>query len=250
MAAAAGGEDDLVSAIGDTLSALLKAVPVGWVPLFSAWSLQLLGRLSARYAVRAHVPHSAGGLADSVQLWLCCLTARARRRALAAVAVQCVRRDTGACIKPLPETSATCTTHFDWVVGQIGTRFSGTIRERVLAVGLTEFCAQKPVGAGGLPGQQPCRLHSVSLRRPKLVINMRGTEGAHPGECGPPDSPGGPDSTGTDTSTSTSSGAVLEEARLTSVPFLLHLASMSPMLLITLSTEIAKTVSVSKTMFM
>ena len=56
------------------------------------------------------------------------------------------------CIKPLLETSATYTPHFDWVVAHIGSCFPGTIIERVLAVGLREFCAQKPTDAGEWSG--------------------------------------------------------------------------------------------------
>ena len=129
--------------ISETLSSLLDAGPTSWAPLISAWSLELLGRLSARYAPRAHVPHSAG-LNDSVQLWLCCPATRA----LITVTVQCVRRDTDVCIKPLLETSAAFSPHFDWVVAHIGSCFPGTIIERVLAVGLKEFCAQKQTSSG------------------------------------------------------------------------------------------------------
>ncbi|XP_043239108.1 integrator complex subunit 5-like isoform X2 [Amphibalanus amphitrite] len=233
-AAAAGGEDDLVAEIGATLSSLLEAAPAGWVPLISAWALELLGRLSARYAARAHVPHSAG-LNDSVQLWLCCPATRA----LVTVTVQCVRRDTDVCIKPLLETSATYTPHFDWVVAHIGSCFPGTIIERVLAVGLREFCAQKPTDAGELSGQ----LNSVVSILGHLADRnsseiCEALKALFQESVGPPESPGVPPSTSVSTG-----GASSSETRLATVPFLLHLASLSPMLLITLSTEIAKTVT-------
>ena len=135
--------------ISDTLSCLLEggSGAAGWAPLISAWSLELLGRLSARYAARAHVPHSAG-LNDSVQLWLCCPATRE----LINITVQCVRRDTDVCIRPLLETSAAYSPHFDWVVAHIGSCFPGTIIERVLAVGLKEFCAQQQPAASGESG--------------------------------------------------------------------------------------------------
>ncbi|XP_037077148.1 integrator complex subunit 5-like [Pollicipes pollicipes] len=86
------------------------------------------GRLSSRYSARAHVPHSAG-LNDLVQLWLCCPATRA----LIHVTVLCVRHDTDVCIKPLLDTSAAYTPHFDWVVAHIGSCFPSTIIERVLS---------------------------------------------------------------------------------------------------------------------
>lgn len=122
---------------------MLDANPSVWAPVISAWSLQLLGRLSARYVARAHVPHSSG-LNDAVQLWLACPATRQ----LVHVCVQCVRFNTDVCIKPLLETSAAYTPHFDWVVAHIGSCFPGTIIERVLAVGLKEFCARQAAEPG------------------------------------------------------------------------------------------------------
>ncbi|XP_037083736.1 integrator complex subunit 5-like [Pollicipes pollicipes] len=226
--AAAAGEDELVGEISQALSGLLEANPHTWAPVISAWSLELLGRLSSRYSARAHVPHSAG-LNDLVQLWLCCPATRA----LIHVTVLCVRHDTDVCIKPLLDTSAAYTPHFDWVVAHIGSCFPSTIIERVLSVGLREFCAQQAAAPGGTPGKRSSVVqilgHLAARNSAEICDALKALIQQSLGPS-PSAAPAGPP----------------DEVRLATVPFFLQLAGLSPLLLDTLSTEILRTVTVAQ----
>lgn len=51
------------------ICSFVSSVPESWAPIISAWSLELLGELSTRYAGRAHV--SSGNWAVNVGKKVC-----------------------------------------------------------------------------------------------------------------------------------------------------------------------------------
>uniref|UniRef100_A0A8C4WV32 Integrator complex subunit 5 n=1 Tax=Eptatretus burgeri TaxID=7764 RepID=A0A8C4WV32_EPTBU len=131
--------DDVLQEAHDTLSTFVRTNAHAWAPLVSSWSVELMGRLSSKYAGRPGVP-PATSLNELLQVWMGC---RATRQLLE-LYVQCLAALGGssldACVGALLDTSVLHSPHVDWVVAHIGSSFPDTIISRVLACGLKDFC--------------------------------------------------------------------------------------------------------------
>ncbi|KAK1117511.1 hypothetical protein K0M31_016544 [Melipona bicolor] len=135
-------EETIIAEIHTVLSSFINGNPEAWAPIISAWSLELLGKLSSEYAKRGNLPVNAG-INDFLQQWMsCCAT-----RTLIDITAQCLQclmhSDTESCIKALLDTSVLHSPHFDWVVAHVGSCFPNTVITRVLSCGLKDFCAMK-----------------------------------------------------------------------------------------------------------
>ncbi|KAG9432056.1 integrator complex subunit 5 isoform X1 [Apis mellifera carnica] len=122
-------EETIIAEIHNVLSSFINGNPEAWAPIISAWSLELLGKLSSDYAKRGNLPVNAG-INDFLQQWMsCCAT-----RTLIDITAQCLQclmhSDTESCIKALLDTSVLHSPHFDWVVAHVGSCFPNTVITR------------------------------------------------------------------------------------------------------------------------
>ncbi|KAL6261168.1 hypothetical protein P5V15_008692 [Pogonomyrmex californicus] len=133
-------EETIIAEIHIILSNFINGNPEAWAPIISAWSLDLLGKLSSDYSKRGNLPVSAG-INDFLQQWMSCRATRT----LIDITAQCLQclmhSDTESCIKALLDTSVLHSPYFDWVVAHVGSCFPNTVITRVLSCGLKDFCA-------------------------------------------------------------------------------------------------------------
>ncbi|XP_076653027.1 integrator complex subunit 5 omd [Halictus rubicundus] len=133
-------EESIIAEIHTVLSGFINGNPEAWAPIISAWSLELLGKLSSDYAKRGNLPINAG-INDFLQQWMSCRATRT----LIDITAQCLQclmhSDTESCIKALLDTSVLHSPHFDWVVAHVGSCFPNTVITRVLSCGLKDFCS-------------------------------------------------------------------------------------------------------------
>ncbi|KAK5644511.1 hypothetical protein RI129_005811 [Pyrocoelia pectoralis] len=140
-------EDDeaIISEIHSVICNFVSINAEAWAPIISTWSLELLGELSTRYAGRAHVSTSVN---ETLQLWMSCRSTRT----LIDITTQClsshIHSDTEACINALLDTSVKHSPNFDWVVAHVGSCFPTTVITRVLSCGLKDFCQNKSYEQG------------------------------------------------------------------------------------------------------
>uniref|UniRef100_A0A8V5GSE4 Uncharacterized protein n=1 Tax=Melopsittacus undulatus TaxID=13146 RepID=A0A8V5GSE4_MELUD len=212
--------EEVVQEVRHVLADFIRANPKAWAPVVSAWSIELMGQLSSKYAGRPGVPH-ANSLNELLQLWMGCPATRV----LMDIYTQCLSAMIGgcpdACVDALLDTSVQHSPHFDWVVAHIGSSFPNTIISRVLSCGLKDFCAHgsagDPLGTDkrvpkiasvvGILGHLASR-HSGSIKQELLRMFH---ESLGPGR---------------------------DQHQKAAVPFLLQLALMSPALLGTVSAEL------------
>ncbi|KYM81411.1 Integrator complex subunit 5 [Atta colombica] len=133
-------EESIIAEIHAILSSFVNGNPEAWAPIISAWSLDLLGKLSSDYSKRGNLPVNAG-INDFMQQWMSCRATRT----LIDITAQCLQclmhSDTESCIKALLDTSVIHSPYFDWVVAHVGSCFPNTVITRVLSCGLKDFCA-------------------------------------------------------------------------------------------------------------
>ncbi|KAG5330161.1 INT5 protein, partial [Acromyrmex heyeri] len=133
-------EESIIAEIHAILSNFVNGNPEAWAPIISAWSLDLLGKLSSDYSKRGNLPVNAG-INDFMQQWMSCRATRT----LIDITAQCLQclmhSDTESCIKALLDTSVIHSPYFDWVVAHVGSCFPNTVITRVLSCGLKDFCA-------------------------------------------------------------------------------------------------------------
>ncbi|KYM94915.1 Integrator complex subunit 5 [Cyphomyrmex costatus] len=133
-------EENIITEIHAILSNFVNGNPEAWAPIISAWSLDLLGKLSSDYSKRGNLPVNAG-INDFMQQWMSCRATRT----LIDITAQCLQclmhSDTESCIKALLDTSVIHSPYFDWVVAHVGSCFPNTVITRVLSCGLKDFCA-------------------------------------------------------------------------------------------------------------
>ncbi|XP_076236302.1 integrator complex subunit 5 omd isoform X2 [Calliopsis andreniformis] len=133
-------EETIIAEIHDVFTNFINENPEAWAPIISAWSLELLGKLSSEYSKRGTLPINAG-INDFLQQWMSCRATRV----LIYITAQCLEclmhSDTESCIKALLDTSVVHSPHFDWVVAYVGSCFPNTVITRVLSCGLKDFCA-------------------------------------------------------------------------------------------------------------
>lgn len=133
-------EESIITEIHAILSSFVNGNPEAWAPIISAWSLDLLGKLSSDYSKRGNLPVNAG-INDFLQQWMSCRATRT----LIDITAQCLQclmhSDTESCIKALLDTSVLHSPYFDWVVAHVGSCFPNTVITRVLSCGLKDFCS-------------------------------------------------------------------------------------------------------------
>uniref|UniRef100_A0A670JQ66 Integrator complex subunit 5 n=2 Tax=Podarcis muralis TaxID=64176 RepID=A0A670JQ66_PODMU len=201
--------------------------PKAWAGLVSAWSIDLMGQLSSKYAGRHGVPH-ASSLNELLQLWMSCKATRTLMEIYTQCLSSMISTCPDACVDALLDTSVQHSPHFDWVVAHIGSSFPNTIINRVLSCGLKDFCMHGTASADlllfpsataadkrvpkiasvvGILGHLASR-HSESIKQ-ELLRMFHG-----------------------------SLGPTRDQQQKATVPFLLQLAVMSPTLLGTISAEL------------
>ncbi|KAM8985957.1 integrator complex subunit 5 [Ara ararauna] len=220
-----GALDDVVQEVQRVLADFIRAKPKAWAPVVSAWSIELMGQLSSKYAGRHGVPHAAG-LNELLQLWMSCKATRT----LMDIYTQCLSAMIGgcpdACVDALLDTSVQHSPHFDWVVAHIGSSFPNTIISRVLSCGLKDFCAH-----GAAPGDLLFPGAGADKRVPKIasVVGILGhLASRHSGSI----------KQELLRMFHESLGPARDQHQKATVPFLLQLAVMSPALLGTVAAEL------------
>ncbi|CAI5798188.1 Hypothetical predicted protein [Podarcis lilfordi] len=219
--------DDVVQEIQAVLSEFVRMNPKAWAGLVSAWSIDLMGQLSSKYAGRHGVPH-ASSLNELLQLWMSCKATRTLMEIYTQCLSSMISTCPDACVDALLDTSVQHSPHFDWVVAHIGSSFPNTIINRVLSCGLKDFCMHGTASADlllfpsataadkrvpkiasvvGILGHLASR-HSESIKQ-ELLRMFHG-----------------------------SLGPTRDQQQKATVPFLLQLAVMSPTLLGTISAEL------------
>ncbi|XP_060614243.2 integrator complex subunit 5 [Anolis sagrei] len=218
--------DDVVQEIQAVLSDFVRMNPKAWAALVSAWSIDLMGQLSSKYAGRHGVPH-ASSLNELLQLWMSCKATRTLMEIYTQCLSSMINTCPDACVDALLDTSVQHSPHFDWVVAHIGSSFPNTIINRVLSCGLKDFCMHgtasvdllfpsatssdkrvpKIASVVGILGHLASR-HSESIKQ-ELLKMFHG-----------------------------SLGPTWDQQQKATVPFLLQLAIMSPTLLGTISVEL------------
>ncbi|KAF7238515.1 Integrator complex subunit 5 [Varanus komodoensis] len=219
--------DDVVQEIQAVLSEFVHMNPKAWAGLVSAWSIDLMGQLSSKYASRHGVPH-ASSLNELLQLWMSCKATRTLMEIYTQCLSSMISTCPDACVDALLDTSVQHSPHFDWVVAHIGSSFPNTIINRVLSCGLKDFCMHGTASADlllfpsaatadkrvpkiasvvGILGHLASR-HSANIKQ-ELLRMFHG-----------------------------SLGPARDPQQKATVPFLLQLAVMSPALLGTISAEL------------
>ncbi|XP_005098705.1 integrator complex subunit 5 [Aplysia californica] len=218
-----------MSALQDVTGVLLsfiKSNPEAWAPVVSSWALSLLGQISSKYAAKRGIQH-ATSLNEVLQMWMACPPAQM----LIEITTECFAAMVGGapdmCVDALLEASVRYSPHFDWVVAHIGSCFPRTIITRVLNCGLKDFCSSgvdgqdKDMGGGGGGRNKVPKMasvvgilghlaskHSQDIRKALMSLFEA----------------------------SVRSDSVSN--KVTTLPFLLQLASMSDMLLRILTTDL------------
>ncbi|XP_030853856.1 integrator complex subunit 5 [Strongylocentrotus purpuratus] len=211
--------DELIEDIYKVLKKLIEDSPTAWSPILSAWSIALLGQISSNYASRRGVPHPSN-LNELLQLWMTCKATRT----IMDLATHCIAAMSSSCPDPcvdaLLNTSVQHSPHFDWVVAHIGSCFPTTIITRVLSCGLKDFCSSqssegqliatetkvpKVASVVGILGHLTSQ-HSQDIRKALLDLFQESLDGK-------------------------------KDHDVFTVPFLLQLATMSPMLLKIITTD-------------
>ncbi|XP_033223352.1 integrator complex subunit 5 isoform X2 [Belonocnema kinseyi] len=209
-------EENTIVEIQTVLSSFISSNAEAWAPIISAWSLDLLGKLSSDYANRGNLKEKSG-INDFLQQWMSCRTTRTLIE-ITAQCLQCLMHsETESCINALLNTSVLHSPHFDWVVAHVGSCFPNTVITRVLTCGLKDFCANvknpklnSVVGIlGHLAGSHFLDIRTALLDLFKWSLDenliVDGESRIH---------------------------------KLATVPFLLNLAKLSPMLLKALTTDV------------
>ncbi|NXP50677.1 INT5 protein, partial [Heliornis fulica] len=185
----------------------------------------LMGQLSSKYAGCHGLPAAGGGLNELLQLWMTCEATKT----LMEIYIQCLSAMIGACpdscVDALLDTSIQHSPHLDWVVAHIGSSFPNTIINRVLSCGLKDFGGRGTAGEGlffpvgsdkrgskiasvvGILGHLVAR-HSGSIKQEFLRMFHE------------------------------SLGPARDQHHKAAIPFLLHVAAMSPPLLAAVSSDL------------
>ncbi|CAL1542731.1 unnamed protein product [Lymnaea stagnalis] len=215
-----------LSALQDVTGVLLsfiKSNAEAWAPVVSSWALSLLGQMSSKYAAKRGVQHVTS-LNEVLQMWMACPPAKM----LIEITTECFAAMVGSapdmCVDALLEASVRYSPYFDWVVAHIGSCFPRTIITRVLNCGLKDFCnsgvdgTEKDIGTSrnkvpkmasvvGILGHLAAK-HSQDIRKALMALFEASIH--------------------SDT----------QSTKVTTLPFLLQLASMSDTLLHILTTDL------------
>ncbi|XP_060065728.1 integrator complex subunit 5-like isoform X2 [Ylistrum balloti] len=175
------------------------------------------------------VPH-ANSLNELLQLWMTCTPTKS----LMEVATECfaamIQGAPDSCVDALLEASVKYSPHFDWVVAHIGSCFPDTIITRVLMCGLKDFCQN-----GGRSADMEMMAEERIPKMASVVGILGHLASKHSPEIRAALMKLFDDSLHTQSDT----------LKVTTVPFLLQLASMSPMLLQILTTDLIQALTPS-----
>uniref|UniRef100_A0A2C9LHY6 Integrator complex subunit 5 C-terminal domain-containing protein n=1 Tax=Biomphalaria glabrata TaxID=6526 RepID=A0A2C9LHY6_BIOGL len=190
----------------------------------------MLGLMSSKYAAKRGVQHVTS-LNEVLQMWMACPPAKM----LMEITTECFAAMVGSapdiCVDALLEASVRYSPHFDWVVAHIGSCFPRTIITRVLNCGLKDYCT------GSVDGSDK-DASSSRMKVPKMasVVGILGHLAAkHSQDIRKALMALFEASLHSDT----------QSSRVTTLPFLLQLASMSDLLLNILTPDL---VSVCKSL--
>ncbi|ELT95971.1 hypothetical protein CAPTEDRAFT_186694 [Capitella teleta] len=217
-----------ISEIESMLLTLVKALPAHWSPIISSWAIDLLGHLSSKNAKRRPVASQVSvGINEALQFWVSCPATKTLLDISSECVSSMVNSNPESSVDALLDASVKYSPHFDWVVAHIGSCFPQTIINRVLQCGLRDFHhhgqsarSESPclpgeakvasvVGIlGHLAGQ-----HSAEIRKAVLTLFEESLTSR-------------------------------DEEKQLAIPFLLHLASMSPLLLDVVASHIVINMSV------
>ncbi|XP_055898404.1 integrator complex subunit 5-like [Biomphalaria glabrata] len=222
-----------LSALQDVTGVLLsfiKSNAEAWAPVVSSWALSLLGLMSSKYAAKRGVQHVTS-LNEVLQMWMACPPAKM----LMEITTECFAAMVGSapdiCVDALLEASVRYSPHFDWVVAHIGSCFPRTIITRVLNCGLKDYCT------GSVDGSDK-DASSSRMKVPKMasVVGILGHLAAkHSQDIRKALMALFEASLHSDT----------QSSRVTTLPFLLQLASMSDLLLNILTPDLVSVLSSS-----
>ncbi|GFN78096.1 integrator complex subunit 5 [Plakobranchus ocellatus] len=222
-----------LSALQDVTGVLLsfiKSSPEAWAPVVSSWTLTLLGQLSTKYAAKRGIQRGTP-LNEVLQMWLACEPARM----LIEISTECFAAMVGAapdmCVDSLLEASVRFSPHFDWVVAHIGSCFPRTIITRVLNCGLKDYCNDS--GHDKEAGPSTNRLKVPKMASVVGILGHLASKHGH--------------------DIRKALMALFEASlhsdtmsnKVTTLPFLLQLASMSDMLLQILTTDLVSVLTPS-----
>ncbi|XP_071821921.1 integrator complex subunit 5-like isoform X2 [Apostichopus japonicus] len=210
--------DDVITETHQILKKFIERNPTGWAPIISRWSIELLGRISSNYGNRRGVPHSSS-LNEQLQLWMSCKGMRTLMELSSLCISVMIDSCPDTCVNAIIDTSVKHSPHFDWVVAHIGSCFPTTIINRVLSLGLRDFCSSQ---SGG-------HLVATEIKVPKMVsvVSILGHLAAQHSL----------DIKNALLKLFKESLGGVSEQQVYTVPFLLQLLTMSPVLLKTITDD-------------
>ena len=128
-----------VEALTEALMATMTSAKSSWAPILSNWSVALLGELSAKYSNRVV---KSGTVSDTLTSWLLCPGVSHVVRVTETAFSALIDADDGVenAVSLLLDLSVRHAPHFDWLVAFLGAKFPNTIVNRVINVGLKDFC--------------------------------------------------------------------------------------------------------------
>ncbi|KAG1668416.1 Integrator complex subunit 5 [Nymphon striatum] len=204
----------LIEEINSILTNFILSNPDSWSPIIFNWSLDLLGRLSSKYGVKLgfQALNPSESLKNVLDIWMKCQATKI----LIHLSSQCLstlmNSNVDICIDALLNMSVQHSPYFDWFIAHIGSCFPNTIITRVLACGLKDFYYI------AVQQERPER----NIPKIASVVEILGhLSGKHSGQIKEA------------LFSLAKSGIIIQDPthlQLTTIPFLIQLASMSPML--------------------
>ena len=238
-------QEKIVVALSDLkkqLSTFLDTNPAGWGWCICRWAIIQLGDMSSKYSSRLNKvvggDVTRGNIHNTLPIWLSMDGART----VIDMTTQCIAalseysEETERCVSVLLDTSVKHGANFDWAVAHVGGCFPDTVIARVLSVGLKDFVSASDSNdhtmdhdAGELPHflNEPkmssvagilghlATSHLFNLRR---CLNGAVRESFIEDDC--------------------EEGSEEEERKMATIPYFLHLASLSDPLRSALTSEI------------
>ena len=232
-----------LSALTKQLSSFLITNAAGWGWCICRWAIIQLGDMSAKYSTKLNkvmgTEVGVGNIHNTLPIWLSMEGARTvidmTTRCIAALKDCPV--ETERCVSVLLDTSVKYGSNFDWAVAHVGGCFPDTVIARVLSVGLKDYVSveessghtmdhsgdgltshlskePKMSSVAGILGHLAIS-HQPNVRR---CLNMTVRESFKDEDC--------------------EEGSEEEERKMATIPYLLHLASLSDPLRSAFTSEI------------
>ncbi|XP_074639555.1 integrator complex subunit 5-like [Acropora palmata] len=213
-------DPELLSALQNVSEVVCRFVdnnPTAWAPLICEWSLNLLGQVVTRNNGRRGVSITMS-LSEGIHKWM--LFPAVQR--LMDIAIHCSAKLVGrgqadVCVQCLLQIAMKSSPHLDWVVAHIGSHFHEVFIPKLLSTALKEYTASQSLG--GISGEASVMTptmvqvlaylslqHSQEIKSNLLTLFHESI----------------PNTAGTD---------IKPVEQLATLPFLLHVATLSPSLL-------------------